>query len=67
MISPGRRDAHVEQSPNGVVDGNCKVHDLKNLFIARGLILPTSGQANPTLPAVAFALRLADHLTAPCC
>lgn len=48
---------------NGVVDGNCRVHDIANLYIAGSSVFPTSGQANPTLPAVATALRLADHLT----
>ncbi|MDM9625414.1 FAD-dependent oxidoreductase [Rhizobium sp. S152] len=48
----------------GIVDKDCRVHDLRNLFVAGSSIFPTSGQANPTLPAVAFALRLADHLAA---
>ncbi|SFB62996.1 Choline dehydrogenase [Rhizobium sp. NFR07] len=48
---------------NGTVDRNCKVHDLENLYVAGSSIFPTSSQANPTLPAVAFALRLASHLT----
>jgi choline dehydrogenase-like flavoprotein len=46
----------------GSVDVNCKVHDLQNLYVAGSSIFPTSGQANPTLPAVAFGLRLAAHL-----
>ncbi|QWW69995.1 GMC oxidoreductase [Rhizobium sp. WYJ-E13] len=45
-----------------VVDGNCRCHDLENLYVAGSSVLPVSGQANPTLPAVALALRLADHL-----
>lgn len=48
---------------SGTVDTNCKVHDLENLYVAGSSIFPTSSQANPTLPAVAFALRLASHLT----
>jgi choline dehydrogenase-like flavoprotein len=47
---------------SGSVDVNCKVHDLQNLYVAGSSIFPTSSQANPTLPAVAFALRLASHL-----
>lgn len=46
----------------GAVDINCKVHDLQNLYVAGSSIFPTSGQANPTLPAVALALRLVAHL-----
>jgi len=45
-----------------VVDGNCRCHDLTNLYVAGSSVFPVSGQANPTLPAVALALRLADHL-----
>ncbi|MGB5465913.1 MAG: GMC family oxidoreductase [Sedimenticolaceae bacterium] len=46
----------------GVVDGNCKVHGIDNLYVAGGSIFPTSGAANPTLTIVALTLRLADHL-----
>lgn len=54
----------MSQHPNdGVVDRDCRVHGLENLYIAGGSVLPTSGQANPTLPAVMLGLRLADHLT----
>ncbi|MCU0523851.1 MAG: GMC family oxidoreductase [Elainella sp. Prado103] len=46
----------------GVVDANCRVHGLSNLFIASSSVFPTGGYANPTLTIVALALRLADHL-----
>ncbi|MBM7069081.1 GMC oxidoreductase [Actibacterium sp. 188UL27-1] len=46
----------------GIVDRNCKVHDVQNLSIASAAIFPVSSQANPTLSVVAFALRLADFL-----
>ncbi|MEF2070645.1 GMC family oxidoreductase [Consotaella aegiceratis] len=48
----------------GVVDPQCRVHDLANCYVAGSSVFPTSGQANPTLPAVALALRLATHLSA---
>jgi choline dehydrogenase-like flavoprotein len=47
---------------DGVVDENCRVHGVANLFVAGSSVFPTSGAANPTLGAVALALRLADHL-----
>jgi choline dehydrogenase-like flavoprotein len=47
---------------NSVVDRNCKVHGLANLFIAGSSVFPTSGTAGPTLTIVALAIRLADHL-----
>jgi choline dehydrogenase-like flavoprotein len=46
----------------GVVDPHCRVHSVRNLFIAGNSIFPTSGHANPTLTVVALAIRLADHL-----
>jgi choline dehydrogenase-like flavoprotein len=46
----------------GVVDVNCKVHGVGNLFIAGSSVFPTCGYANPTWTIVALALRLADHL-----
>ncbi len=47
---------------HGVVDGNCRVHGIANLFIAGSSVFPTGGSAPPTLTAVALAVRLADHL-----
>ncbi|BCW89860.1 hypothetical protein sos41_30280 [Alphaproteobacteria bacterium SO-S41] len=48
----------------GVVDADARVHGTANLFLAGSAIFPSSGQANPTLLAVALAARLADHLKA---
>lgn len=48
----------------GVVDRNCAVHGVPNLFIAGSSVFTTSGCSNPTLTIVALALRLADHLKA---
>jgi choline dehydrogenase-like flavoprotein len=49
---------------NGVVDTDCRVHDVPNLFIAGSSLFPTGGFANPTLTVVALALRLAIRLRA---
>jgi choline dehydrogenase-like flavoprotein len=46
----------------GVVDTNARVYGTSNLFLAGSAIFPSSGQANPTLTAVALAARLAVHL-----
>ncbi len=46
----------------GVVDANCRVHGVSNLYIAGSSVFTTSGYVNPTVTLVALALRLADHL-----
>lgn len=46
----------------GVVDANCRVHGLANLYVAGSGCFPTSGAPNPTLTLVALSLRLSDHL-----
>ena len=47
---------------SGVVDAQCRVHGVGNLYIAGSSVFPTSSHANPTLTIVALAARLADHL-----
>ena len=46
----------------GVVDADCRVHGVANLYVAGSSVMPTGGAATVTLTAVALALRLADHL-----
>lgn len=45
-----------------VVDGNCRLHTVDNLYVASSAVFPTSSQANPTLMIIAMALRLGAHL-----
>ena len=47
---------------HGVVDPDCRVHHVENLYIAGASVFPTSGHANPTLVLVALADRLGCHL-----
>jgi choline dehydrogenase-like flavoprotein len=55
----------MHDSPRlGVVDRNCKVHELNNLYIAGSSVFPTCGANYPTITLVALALRLADRLAA---
>jgi choline dehydrogenase-like flavoprotein len=55
--------ARMSAAPaDGVVDTDCRVHGVSNLFLASGAVFPTSGQANPTLTILALTLRLADLL-----
>lgn len=46
----------------GVVDVNCKIHSVSNLYMAGSSVFPTAGHANPTFTIAALAIRLADHL-----
>ncbi len=46
----------------GVVDRNCRVYGIDNLFINSGSVMPTGGFAGPTFTIVALGIRLADHL-----
>jgi choline dehydrogenase-like flavoprotein len=49
----------------GVVDVNCLVHGLGNVYVAGSSVFPTGlGYANPTLTLLALTLRLADHVKA---
>lgn len=58
-IGTARMGSDIKTS---VVDCNCKVHSVDNLYIAGSAVFPTSSQANPTLTIVAMSLRLADHI-----
>ena len=51
-----------EDPRTGVVDRDCRVHGLANLYLAGSSVFPSAGHANPTPTIVALALRLADHL-----
>jgi len=48
----------------GVVDRDCRVHGVSNLYVAGSSVFPTAGSANPTLTIIALAIRLADQLRA---
>lgn len=46
----------------GVVNKDCQIHGVQNLFIAGSSVFPTSGISSPTLTIVALVIRLADHI-----
>ena len=46
----------------GVVDANCKVHGISNLYMAGASCFTTAGAPNPTLTLVALTIRLSDHV-----
>ena len=51
-----------ESIKDSVVDKNCKVHNINNLYISGSSNFSTGGAANPTLTIVALAFRLGDYL-----
>lgn len=52
----------AKSAEHGVVDPNCRVFGINNLYIAGSGIFPTGGGGNPTMPLIQLTLRLADHL-----
>jgi choline dehydrogenase-like flavoprotein len=53
----------MSASPStGVVDANCRVHGMENLYIGGSSVFASAGVSNPTHTIVQLALRLADHL-----
>ncbi len=52
----------TDNPQTGVVDRNCKVNNISNLYVTGSSLFPTIGYANPTLTIIALALRLSDHL-----
>jgi choline dehydrogenase-like flavoprotein len=51
-----------ENPKEGVVDGNCRVHGVENLYLGGSSVFASAGASNPTYTIVQLALRLADHL-----
>jgi choline dehydrogenase-like flavoprotein len=47
---------------SSVLDLNCKAHELDNLYVVDTSFMPTIGAVNPSLTAIANALRVGDHL-----
>jgi choline dehydrogenase-like flavoprotein len=53
----------MHDSPReGVVDRDCKVHGISNLYIGGSSVFPTVGANFPTITIAALSLRLAGHL-----
>ena len=60
QIGTTRMGVSAEDS---VVDADCRVHGIENLYVASSSVFVSSSHANPTFSAVALALRLAAHLS----
>jgi choline dehydrogenase-like flavoprotein len=51
-----------ESNWEGVVDPNCKVFGVDNLYVASSAVFPTSSFANTTLTIMALSVRLSDRI-----
>lgn len=49
---------------SSVLDRNCRAHELDNLYVVDTSFFPSIGAVNPSLTAMANALRVGDHLLA---
>jgi len=47
---------------SSALDVNCKAHDVDNLYVVDTSFFPSIGAVNPSLTAIANALRVGDHL-----
>jgi choline dehydrogenase-like flavoprotein len=47
---------------NSVLDVNCKAHELDNLYVVDTSFFPSIGAVNPSLTAIANAIRVGHHL-----
>ena len=45
-----------------VLDRDCRVHELDNLYVVDASFFPSSSAVNPTLTILANALRVADRI-----
>jgi choline dehydrogenase-like flavoprotein len=59
LVGAARMGADPQTS---VVDRFGRTHDIANLFVCDGSIMPTQGSANPGLTIMSLAARIADYL-----
>ena len=47
---------------DSVLDRDCRMHELDNVYVTDASFFPSSGAVNPTLTIIANALRVGDRL-----
>ena len=63
MVAHAMGATRMSNDPtDGIVDRDCRVHGITNLWIASSSVFPVAGSANPTVTIVSLALRIADRL-----
>jgi hypothetical protein len=53
----------ADSPQDGVVDRDCRVHGIENLYVAGSSVFPTGSCANPTFMIITLTKRLGAHLT----
>jgi choline dehydrogenase-like flavoprotein len=48
---------------SSALDVHCRAHDVDNLYVVDTSFFPSIGAVNPSLTAIANALRVGDHIT----
>jgi len=51
-----------EDPRTSVLDRDCRLHEVDNVYVADASFFPSSGAVNPTLTIIANAMRVADRL-----
>lgn len=59
-LGTARADADPDR---GVVDADQRLHELDNLYVSDGSVVPSALGVNPQITIMALAVRLARHLT----
>jgi hypothetical protein len=54
-----------DNASDSVTDVNCRLHGVKNTYVAGPALFPSTGSPNPMLTGIALARRLGDHLLPP--
>ena len=57
----GTTRMHADHA-KGVVDADCRIHGLANVFVAGSSVFPTAGSDTPTLTIVALAIRMSRRI-----
>jgi choline dehydrogenase-like flavoprotein len=57
------RGARFGRDPaTSVLSADCRAHELDDLYVVDTSFFPSIGAVSPTLPAMANAVRVGDHL-----
>jgi choline dehydrogenase-like flavoprotein len=52
----------AESAEEGVVDSQCMVFGIENLYVGSAAVFPTAGFSNPTFTLMALCIRIADAI-----